>query len=157
MPQLIVVKNSKPGRGLLNLPVLYLSRYIIGATARDRRRGVARPGLFMLYAVEQTPMRTQRQITEILALMESVRQRVLRQAPSIHSKDLSEQIFKQPYCKIQFPERACMGTRQTFAKWVGPFNAFFVFRQPFVQFGVAQALRRSAFSSLGLLFSKTAL
>ena len=72
----------------------------------------------MLDAVEQTSIRTHGQITEILALMESVRERVQREAPSIYSKDLIEQIFKQPYCKIQFLERAGMGTRQTCAKYL---------------------------------------
>ena len=72
----------------------------------------------MLDAVEQTSIRTHGQITDILALMESVRERVQREAPGIYSKDLIEQIFKQPYCKIQFLERAGLGTRQTCAKYL---------------------------------------
>jgi len=113
-------------RGLLNLPVLYLSRYIIDHKAAyyEGLRRVTEEGawhdwvLYMLDAVEQTSIRTHRQITEILALMESVRERVQREAPGIYSKDLIEQIFKQPYCKIQFLERAGMGTRQTCAKYL---------------------------------------
>ena len=113
-------------KGLLNLPVLYLSRYIIDHKAAyyEGLRRVTEEGawqdwvLFMLDAVEQTSMRTHRQITDILALMESVRERVQREAPGIYSKDLIEQIFKQPYCKIQFLERAGMGTRQTCAKYL---------------------------------------
>jgi Fic family protein len=72
----------------------------------------------MLDAVEQTSLRTHRQITDILALMESVRERVQRNAPGVYSKDLIEQIFRQPYCKIQFLERAGMGTRQTCSKYL---------------------------------------
>ena len=34
--------------------------------------------------------------------MEAVRERVQHEAPGVYSKDLIEQIFKQPYCKIQF-------------------------------------------------------
>ena len=113
-------------RGLLNLPVLYLSRYIIDHKAAyyEGLRRVTEKGawqdwvLYMLDAVEQTSMRTHKQITDILALMESVRERVQREAPGIYSKDLIEQIFKQPYCKIQFLERAGMGTRQTCAKYL---------------------------------------
>lgn len=41
-----------------------------------------------------------------------------REAPSIYSKDLIEQIFKQPYCKIAFLEKAGMGARQTCAKYL---------------------------------------
>lgn len=113
-------------QGLLNLPVLYLSRYIIDHKAAyyEGLRRVTEEGawqdwvLYMLDAVEQTSIHTHGQIMEILALMESVRERVQREAPGIYSKDLIEQIFKQPYCKIQFLERAGMGTRQTCAKYL---------------------------------------
>ncbi|WP_238446666.1 Fic family protein [Azohydromonas australica] len=113
-------------RGLLNLPVLYLSRYIIEHKNAyyDGLRRVTEDGawedwlLYMLDAVEQTSIRTQRQITDILALMEEVRERVQREAPSIYSKDLIELVFRQPYSKIPFLERAGMGTRQTCAKYL---------------------------------------
>ena len=72
----------------------------------------------MLDAVEQTSLRTHRQINDVLALMETVRERVQREAPVIYSKDLIEQVFRQPYCKIQFLERAGLGTRQTCAKYL---------------------------------------
>jgi Fic family protein len=113
-------------RGLLNLPVLYLSRYIIDHKAAyyEGLRRVTEEGawddwlLYMLDAVEQTSLRTHQQITDILALMESVRERVQREAPGLYSKDLIEQIFRQPYCKIAFLERAGMGTRQTCSKYL---------------------------------------
>ena len=113
-------------RGLLNLPVLYLSRYIIDHKPAyyEGLRRVTEDGawvdwvLYMLDAVEQTSLRTHRQITDMLALMESVRERVQRDAPGVYSKDLIEQIFRQPYCKIQFLERAGMGTRQTCSKYL---------------------------------------
>ena len=113
-------------RGLLNLPVLYLSRYIIDhktAYYEGLRRVTEEAAwedwvLYMLDAVEQTSLRTHGQINAILALMESVRERVQREAPGIYSKDLVEQIFRQPYCKISFLERAGMGTRQTCAKYL---------------------------------------
>jgi Fic family protein len=113
-------------QGLLNLPVLYLSRHIIDNKAAyyDGLRRVTEEGawgdwvVYMLDAVEQTSLRTRQQITDILALMEAVRERVQREAPGIYSKDLIEQIFRQPYCKIQFLERAGMGTRQTCAKYL---------------------------------------
>ena len=113
-------------QGLLNLPVLYLSRHIIDHKAAyyEGLRRVTEEGawvdwvLYMLDAVEQTSLRTRQQITDILALMETVRERVQREAPGVYSKDLIEQIFRQPYCKIQFLERAGMGTRQTCAKYL---------------------------------------
>jgi len=68
-------------RGLLNLPVLYLSRYVIDHKAAyyEGLRRVTEEGawadwvLYMLDAVEQTSLRTHQQITDILALMETVR------------------------------------------------------------------------------------
>jgi Fic family protein len=113
-------------RGLLNLPVLYLSRYVIDHKAAyyEGLRQVTEEGawadwvLYMLDAVEQTSLRTHQQITDILALMESVRERVQREAPAVYSKDLIEQIFRQPYCKIAFLERAGLGTRQTCSKYL---------------------------------------
>jgi Fic family protein len=113
-------------RGLLNLPIVYLSRHIIEHKAAyyEGLRRVTEEGawgdwvLYMLDAVEQTSLRTHRQIDEILALMEAVRERVQRELPGVYSKDLIEQVFRQPYCKIQFLERAGMGTRQTCAKYL---------------------------------------
>lgn len=113
-------------RGLLNLPVLYLSRYVIDHKAAyyEGLRRVTEEGawadwvLYMLDAVEQTSLRTHQQITDILALMETVRECVQRDAPAVYSKDLIEQIFRQPYCKIAFLERAGMGTRQTCSKYL---------------------------------------
>ena len=113
-------------RGLLSLPVLYLSRYIIDHKAAyyEGLRRVTEESaweewvLYMLDAVEQTSVRTQGQITGILKLMETVRENVQANAPGVYSKDLIEQIFRQPYCKIQFLERAGMGTRQTCSKYL---------------------------------------
>lgn len=113
-------------QGLLNLPVLYLSRHIIDHKTAyyDGLRRVTEEGawedwiLYMLDAVQQTSVRTQQQITDILALMESTRERVQREAPSVYSKDLVEQIFRQPYCKISFLEQTGLGTRQTCAKYL---------------------------------------
>ena len=113
-------------RGLLNVPVLYLSRHIIehkSAYYEGLRRITEEAAwepwlLFMMDAVEQTSVRTLAQITQILELMEQVRERVHREAPGIYSKDLIEQVFRHPYCKIQFLEREGMGTRQTCAKYL---------------------------------------
>ncbi|MCM8596142.1 Fic family protein [Accumulibacter sp.] len=113
-------------QGLLNLPILYLSRHIIehkAAYYEGLRRVTEEAAwgdwvLYMLNAVEQTSLRTRQQITDILALMDAVREHVQREAPRLYSKDLIEQIFRQPYCKIQFLERAGIGTRQTCAKYL---------------------------------------
>lgn len=113
-------------QGLLNIPVLYLSRYIMDHKPAyyDGLRRVTEEGawedwvLYILAAVEETSIRTQGRIQGILELMESVRGLVQREAPGIYSKDLVETVFRHPYCKIQFLEEAGLGTRQTCAKYL---------------------------------------
>lgn len=112
--------------GLLNIPVLYLSRYIIDhkpayyeGLRRVTEGGAWEPWvLYMLAAIEDTSLSTQDRIQRILALMESVRAQLQREAPGIYSKDLVETVFRHPYCKIQFLERAGLGTRQTCSKYL---------------------------------------
>lgn len=108
-------------QGLLDIPVLFLSRYIIANKAGyyDGLRGVTEQQawepwiLFMLQAVESTAQQTFDQVTRIRALMEQVREQVHQQAPGIYSKDLIEVIFRHPYTKIQFLVDAGIAKRQT--------------------------------------------
>lgn len=108
-------------QGLLDIPVLFLSRYIIANRAEyyERLRGVTERQewealvLYMLQAVESTAQQTFDQVTRIRQLMEQVREQVQKQAPAIYSKDLIEVIFKQPYTKIQFLVDAGIAKRQT--------------------------------------------
>ena len=107
--------------GLLDIPVLFLSRYIIAHKAGyyDGLRGVTERQdwegwiLYMLRAVESTAQQTFEQVTRIRALMEQVRERVQKEAPGIYSKDLIEVIFRHPYTKIQFLVDAGIAKRQT--------------------------------------------
>ena len=111
---------------LLDVPVLYVSRHITQHKAQyyEGLRRVTEEGawedwvLYMLDAVEQTSLHTQQQIVDVLGLMETVRERVQREAPAVYSKDLVELVFRNPYCKIAFLERAGFGTRQTCAKYL---------------------------------------
>lgn len=108
-------------KGLLDIPVLFLSRYIISNKA-DYYDGLRRVTelqewenwlLFMLRAVESTAQQTFDQVTRIRNLMEDVRERVQREAPGVYSKDLIEVIFRHPYTKIQFVIDAGIAKRQT--------------------------------------------
>jgi len=108
-------------KGLLELPVLYLSRYIIqnkNAYYEGLRR-VTEEGaweewvLYMLEGIEQTALDTRSRILAIRELMDSVRQKIQSEAPKIYTKDLVEIIFKNPYCKIAFIEEAGIAKRQT--------------------------------------------
>lgn len=108
-------------QGLMDIPVLFLSRYII-ANKRDYYLGLQKVTeqqdwetwlLFMLRAVESTAQQTFDQVKRILAIMEGVRERVQREAVGIYSKDLIEVIFCHPYTKIQFLVDANIAKRQT--------------------------------------------
>ncbi|QRF57118.1 Fic family protein [Variovorax sp. UC122_21] len=108
-------------KGLLDSPVLFLSRYFIANRAGyyDGLRRVTESRdwenwlLFMLRAVESTAQQTFDQVMRIRALMERVRERVQREAPNVYSKDLIEVIFRHPYTKIQFVVDAGIAKRQT--------------------------------------------
>jgi Fic family protein len=108
-------------QGLLDIPVLFLSHYILRNKADyyGGLRGVTEDGdweswvLFMLRAVESTARQTFDRITRILDLMEEVRTEVQEKAPRIYSKDLVEVMFRQPYCKIRSLEDAGIAKRQT--------------------------------------------
>ncbi|MFA9216856.1 MAG: Fic family protein [Sphingomonadaceae bacterium] len=105
---------------LLDIPVLFLSRYIIANKAAyyEGLRKVTEQQewepwiLFMLSAVESTAQQTFDQVTRIRALMEEVRGKIQQQAPAIYSKDLVEVIFQHPSTKIQFLIDANIAKRQ---------------------------------------------
>ncbi|AHD12833.1 addiction module protein [Pseudomonas sp. FGI182] len=95
-------------QGLLNLPILYLSRFII-ANRNDYYRlllDVTREQawepwlLYMLSAVEQTARWTSAKITAIRSLAEHTTQYVRERLPKIYSRELVDVIFEQPYCRI---------------------------------------------------------
>ena len=112
--------------GLLDIPVLFLSRYIMANKPQYYAllRGVTEQQawepwvLYMLDAIISTAQQTHDQVTRIRSLMEEVRQRVQKEAPSIYSKDLIEVIFRHPYTKIQFLVDAGLAQRQTASSYL---------------------------------------
>ena len=100
--------------GLLEIPVLYLSRYIIENKAAyySGLRAVTESGaweewvLYMLRAVEKTASETRQKIQSIHALMQSTADLVRQELPKVYKKELVELLFDQPYTKIKFLERA---------------------------------------------------
>ncbi len=107
--------------GLLDIPVLFLSRYIlankaayyVGLRAVTEQQAWEPWLLYMLRGVASTAQQTFEQVTRIRALIETVRGRVQRDASSIYTKDLIEVIFRHPYTKIQFLVDAGLAKRQT--------------------------------------------
>jgi len=95
---------------LLELPILYLSSYII-ANKNDYYRLLNEIRtkdnweewiLYILEGVEITAKNTINIIKEINTLMEKTKEKLMQELPKVYSKDLLELLFKHPYTKINF-------------------------------------------------------
>ena len=107
--------------GLLDIPVLYLSRYIIRSKADYYRlllavtRGSAWEKwiLYVLTGVRATAAWTTGKIEAVRKLMTDTTEHVRVRATKVYSRELVELIFVQPYCRIQNIVEADLGNRQT--------------------------------------------
>jgi len=107
--------------GLLEIPVLYLSRFIVRSKPDYYRLlgAVTQTGdweswvLYMLHAIEDTAHWTTGRIQAIRAHFDATVERCRRELPKVHSKELIELIFRQPYCKIAFLVEAGIAKRKT--------------------------------------------
>jgi Fic family protein len=107
--------------GLLDSPILYLSRYIIQNKAAYYRllQKVTREQdwgswiLFVLQGVQETCNWTTDKIKAIRELMEHTAQYTQAQLPKTYSWELVEVLFKQPYCRIGNLVDAGIAKRQT--------------------------------------------
>ena len=112
--------------GLLDIPVLYLSRYIIQNKSDYYRllRSVTEDGawepwlLYVLRGVKETADWTTGRIAAIRDLFDATVERCRREAPTVYSKELIELIFSQPYCKIAFVMEAGIAQRQTASNYL---------------------------------------
>ncbi|HEY0207902.1 protein adenylyltransferase Fic [Acerihabitans sp.] len=107
--------------GLLSLPILYLSRFIL-----ERRddyytflRRVTEEGdweswiLFMLEAVRNTSRWTTDKISVVRELMAETTAYVREQLPKIYTHELIQALFAQPYCRIDNLVKRGVAKRQT--------------------------------------------
>jgi Fic family protein len=107
--------------GLLDLPALYLSDYIIrhkNEYYANLRRVTEEQDwaswiLYMLDMIEQTSSKGRHQIIEIERLMEQMSVEIQEKLPRIYSKDLIEVLFKLPYTKRSQLELAGLGNLKT--------------------------------------------
>ncbi len=97
-------------KGLLGLPILYLSRYItqhkndyyrLLQHVRDTDKWEEWI-IYMLDAVEKTALDTIQMISGIKILMQAYKQEIRSKLPKIYSQDLLNNLFKHPYTKIEF-------------------------------------------------------
>lgn len=98
---------------LLQLPILYLSRYII-ENKNDYYvllQEVRDTGhwenwlLFMLKGIADTAKQTITLINSIKILMQQYKHQIREKSPKIYSQDLLNNLFKHPYTKIDFVMR----------------------------------------------------
>jgi Fic family protein len=97
-------------KDLLDIPILYLSRYIITHKPQYYRlfQEVRTEDkweewiLYMLEAVEETSLETIELINNISKLMIKTQDKISKELPKIYSKDLLEILFMHPYTKIDF-------------------------------------------------------
>ena len=69
--------------------------------------------LYFLKGVEVTAKQTITLITNIRELMQDYKNKIRTELPKIYSQDLLNNLFKNPYTKIEFLEKDLVITRQT--------------------------------------------
>lgn len=117
--------------GLLDSPILYLSRYIIAHKAgyysllqSVRETGNWEPWLlYMLAAVAETSQQTLRLIEGIRTLMADYKSRIRGEHGRIYSQDLLNNLFRHPYTRIEFVAADLKVSRQTAAKYLEQLTA----------------------------------
>lgn len=113
-------------KGLLDIPVLYLSRHIIQKKAFYYRYllELTTEGaweqwlLFMLEAVRTTALWTTARIQSIRDLLEQTTARMRPTLPKVYSRELAELIFVNAYCRINDLVDSGIAKRQTAAVYL---------------------------------------
>ena len=96
-------------KGLLDLPILYLSRYILDhksdyydLLAGVSQRGAWKPWLiFMLKAVEVTSRLTYQKINDILSTRDAILEQVKNRTSIRRPEQLVESLFLQPFIRVK--------------------------------------------------------
>ncbi|MCH7564030.1 MAG: Fic family protein [Gemmatimonadetes bacterium] len=124
-------------QGLLPLPILYLSRYILANRAdyydlllQVTRAQAWEPWLiYMLRGVEETATWTTRKIAAIRTLANDTVLFVRSQLPKIYSRELVDVIFEQPYCRIENIVDADIVGRQAASRYLKALTSIGVLRE----------------------------
>ena len=113
-------------KGLLDIPILYLSRYIISNKMEYYRllQEVRNTGdwerwiLYMLEGVETTARQTIWLIQSIKKIMMEYKHRIRKELPKIYSQDLLNNLFRHPYTKIEYLQNDLRVSRLTSTKYL---------------------------------------
>lgn len=111
--------------GLLDIPVLYLSRHIVQTKAEYYRLLQAVRDddawedwvLYMLEAVEQTAQQTVKTVIAIRDALFDYKHRI-REQHKFYSQDLINSLFMHPYTKIEFLQNDLQVSRLTATKYL---------------------------------------
>ena len=113
--------------GLLDSPILYLSRMILHTKERYYRlfRSVQEEGawedwvLYMLSVVEDTSGGSLQLVSGIHKLMGEYKFRMREALPKLYSQDLLNNLFRHPYTRVQHVQRELEISRATATRWLG--------------------------------------
>ena len=111
---------------LIDLPVIYLSKYILENKNDYYRllKEVTENGhwknwiIFMLDAVKETAADTLEKVNTIYNSYLAAIEKVKTEAPEIYTHELIEVIYNQPYCKIAILEEKKIASRNTASKYL---------------------------------------
>ncbi|MEX1122334.1 MAG: Fic family protein [Balneolales bacterium] len=113
-------------KNLLDLPILFLSKYIIEHKADYYRllKEVTEDQeweawlIFILDAVRETSSHTLHKILAIKSLLDDTIEQIKKDHPQIYSRELVDVLFMQPYCKISHLVDNQIATRNTASKYL---------------------------------------
>ncbi len=113
-------------KDVLDIPILYLSRYIIQNKSDYYRllqevrteNKMEEWILYILDGIEKTSLETVDLIENINELMAKTTDDIKEKLPKIYSKDLVEILFMHPYTKIEFLVEKLNITRKTASKYL---------------------------------------
>lgn len=113
-------------QNLLELPILYMSKYILEYKSEYYRlfTEVTENGnweawiLYMFEAVRQTANFTLAKVNSIFDLFNEIADLVKKEAKEIYSYELIEVLFSQPYCKIGILVDKQIASRNTASKYL---------------------------------------
>ncbi len=113
-------------QGLLDIPILYLSRYIIqnkGDYYRRLRAVTERSEweawvLFVLNAIEETAIYTAEKLKQIKESMDATADLIRTKEPRMYTKDLVELLYEQPYARISSLVDKKIAARRTSSEYL---------------------------------------
>lgn len=124
-------------QGLLDIPVLYLSRHILRNKAdcysglqSITETGAWEPWLLdMLSGVTETARWTRNKIVAVRGLLEETTERMRLDVGHIYSRELAELVFVRPYCRIAHVVEAGLAKRQTASVYLKELTTIGILRE----------------------------